>query len=112
MPITITTNNVPRDLISGYQLSADERAEFDYIDWAAVDNGEASPEFFRYKGDLYDLGDLGDGFETTTNINLPDELKQWDGYQSDSFFSGLVIRWPREGNHIDFEAVIVGRYCS
>lgn len=33
MSITVRTNNVPRDVISGHELTPAEREEFDYIDW-------------------------------------------------------------------------------
>jgi hypothetical protein len=103
----IKTNNVPRDVIYGWELYANEREQFDYIDWDAVERGETMPEFFRYKGELYDLGE----FATTGHI-MDDEVTKWDGYQSDSFFSGIVIRWPREDGQSepDFERVIVGTY--
>lgn len=41
MSVKITTSNAPRDVLQGWQLTAAERAEFDYIDWAAVDEGRA-----------------------------------------------------------------------
>jgi hypothetical protein len=86
--LTIRTNNVPRDVIDAYELTADERATFDYIDWPAVERGEASASFFRYRGELYDLGD----FEVWDNPASPTR-GQWDGFRSDSFFSGLVVRY-------------------
>lgn len=102
MSIRIITNNVPRPVIYGYELSQAERDEFDYIDWAAVDAGETSPEFVRYRGDLHDLGE----FSTTSELRL-DEMQAWHGYKSDSFFSGLVVRYSD-----DFEYVTVGLYLS
>lgn len=106
MTLTITTNNVPRDVIDAYELSADERAEFDYIDWPAVDRGEDSASFIRYRGDLYDLGE----FLTTTELHPGaghHDLGAWDGYQSDTFFSGTVIRFVD-----DCERVVVGRFYA
>lgn len=93
MTATIKTNNVPRDVVDAYELTADERKEFDYIDWAAVERGEESASFFRFKGEVYDLGE----FEVTT-------LEGWDGMQTDSFFSATVVRFVD-----NFERVIVGR---
>jgi hypothetical protein len=98
--VTVTTNNVPRDVIEAYQLSAKERDEFDYIDWPAVDRGEGSASFFRYKGELLDLGE----FMVWDGVGHP--FPKWDGYRSDSFFSGLLIRYTE-----DFESVVVGQYC-
>jgi hypothetical protein len=100
--VQVKTNNVPRDVIEGYELSPAEREEFDYIDWSAVERGQASPTFFRYKGELHDLG------EFTVWASTPhDELKKWDGYRSDTFFSALVVRYVD-----DFERVIVGLVMS
>jgi hypothetical protein len=86
--LTIRTNHVPRDVIEAYELSADERAEFDYIDWPAVERGEASASFFRYRGQLYDLGE----FEVWDNPASPTR-QGWDGFRSDSYFSGLAVRY-------------------
>lgn len=105
--IRIITNNVPRHVLEAYELTAAERAEFDYIDWAAVDNGESSPEFIRYKGELYDLGD----FMTTHDMPEDDPLRAWSGYASDSFFSGVLVRWVFEGEAYA-EQVVMGRYLA
>lgn len=100
--LTIKTNNVPRDVIEGYELTPAERAEFDYIDWQAVDNGEGSAQFFRFKGQLFDLEE----FTAWDNPQSPTR-EGWDGYRSDSYFSGLVVRFVD-----DFERVIVGTYFA
>jgi len=95
--ITVTTNNVPRDVIDAWQLTPAERAEFDYLDWGAIDAGNDSRSFFRYRGQLYDLHD---GFEIHVPHGTPG---RWDGFQSDSFFSGIVIRYCD-----DYERIVVG----
>jgi hypothetical protein len=95
--VTVTTNNHARPIIQGYELTAKERAEFDYIDWRVED----SASFFRYKGDLHDLG------EFSVWTTRPEELRAWDGYRADSFFSALVVRYKD-----DFESVVVGLVLS
>jgi hypothetical protein len=97
--IRVITNNVPRDVIDACFLNADERAEFDYLDWDAIENGNESASFFRYKGSLYDLGDFmrWDGPPSVI-------YSKWDGYSSDTFFSATVVRYVENG-----EAVVVGR---
>lgn len=101
--LTIITNNVPRDILEGWDLSPSEREHFDYIDWAAVERGEESCSFVRYRGELYDLGD--------TEGRPPAVLAGWDAYLSDSFFSGVVFRYARDDSgDLDPERVIVGRY--
>jgi hypothetical protein len=107
MTVTIRTNNVPRDIIEGSELSQAERAEFDYIDWSAVDHGEVSPQFFRYRGELYDIGEFSADYGITKGAGLPEHLAAWDGYQSDTFFSATVIRFVE-----NFERVVVGRVYS
>lgn len=98
----IITNNVPRDVINAYELTADERAQFDYIDWDAIDNSSSSASFFRYRGELYDLGES----EVWDNPMSPTRAG-WDGFRSDSFFSGLVVRYVD-----NFERVVVGLALS
>ena len=77
--VRVTTNNIPRDVLYGFELTARERAEFDYYSTEEEFN---SAQFFRYKGEVYDLGE----FEVTT-------IPGWDGQQVDSFFSAIVIRY-------------------
>jgi hypothetical protein len=100
--LTIITNNVPRDVIESYELTPAERLEFDYVDWDMVDMGDESASFFRYQGDLYDLGE----FTVWDNPSSPTRYG-WDGFRSDSFFSGILVRYC---DH--FESVVVGRYYS
>lgn len=104
--ITVKTNNVPRDIIDGFQLSADERKEFDYLAWDKIDAGEDSALFFRYRGDLYDLGNFMRG-NPVTDDSLPAQLRTWDGYMSESAFSAIVVRYAN-----DNESVIVGYVYS
>jgi len=91
--VRVTTNNIPRDVLYGFELTARERAEFDYYSTEEEFN---SAEFFRYKGEVYDLGE----FEVAT-------IPGWDGQQVDSFFSAIVIRYTD-----DYERVVVGLALS
>lgn len=102
--VTIITNNVPRDIIDAWELTPDERAQFDYLAWDAIEAGEDSASFFRYKGELYDLGDIP---AVDRRPNVGSAFQGWDGIASDSFFSGILVRYCN-----DHESVIVGRfYC-
>jgi len=100
--LTITTNNVPRDVIHACELTAEERAQFDYLDWDAIEDGRNSASFFRYRGELHDLGE----FQRWDNPASPTR-GNWDGFRSDSFFSGLVVRYCD-----DCERVVVGLALS
>ena len=102
MSARIITNNVPRLITDAYELTADERKEFDYLNWEAIDNGRDSASFVRYKGELYDLGE----FVAWDNPASPTRAG-WDAYRSDSFFSGLVVRYCE-----DHDYVVVGLYLS
>lgn len=102
--LEIRTNHHPRPVVDAWELTPKERAEFDYLDWAAIEKGEDSASFVRYRGELYDLSD----FEWTGGLGAPDAFKAWDGYRSDSFFSGLVIRYTDES----CEYLVVGLYLS
>lgn len=105
--VKIITNNVPRDVINAWELSASEREDFDYLDWDAIEDGRDSAEFFRYRGQLYYIESEG----------RPRFAPGWDAYLSDSFFSGIVYRYPvtepanrYHDAEIDYERVVVGTY--
>jgi hypothetical protein len=107
MSVKVITNNVPRDVIEAHELTPAERAEFDYLDWPAIDDGRGSASFFRYKGELHDLGEFSQDYGITKGVGLPEHLSKWDGYRSDSMFSALVVRYVDDG-----ERVIVGLALS
>ena len=83
----ITTNNHQRLVIDGNQLTDKERAEFDYIDWE-----NDYTEFFRYRGNLYHLGDAmrAEG----------DTMKGWDGYYGETFWSAVLVRYTPDMEHV------------
>jgi hypothetical protein len=93
----ITTNNVPRPFIPANWIEDKERKEFDYLDWDAIDEGKESYDFFRYKGQLYNVDEL--------QVWSHDD--NWDRYFAWTYFSGIVIKFVR-----DDEEIIVGRYCT
>lgn len=92
----IVCNNVPRQLIYGYQLSEKEKADFDYI--KDVD----SANFFRYRGAVYDPAEFL-RIEKAIAPHCPREgWEKFHGYQADTLFSAVLIRYTP-----DFESVIV-----
>jgi len=101
--LKIITNNVPRLLIDAYELTTREREQFDYMNWTAIDADEHGAQFFRYKGELYDLGE----FMHWTGPEFS-PIAQWDGYLSDSFFSAIVVRFVSD----DDDHVVVGLALS
>jgi len=100
--LTIITNHVPRPVLEAYELTADERTEFDYIDWNAIDEGRDSASFIRYRGELYDASE----FEVWDNPASPTR-QGWHGVRPDSFFSGVLVRYCD-----DHEFVVMARYYS
>ena len=99
MDIKIITNNVPRNILYGYELTEKEREEFDYLDKEELE----WHSFLRYKGMIYDLDEF---FAVSEYQNDP--FKEWDGYQSNSYFSGILVKYVPS----DCEEIIVGRYMS
>lgn len=98
MSAHVRTNNVPRPVVYGYELTERERAEFDYLEWDGDDAEGLSRQFFRYKGQVYDLGDC-------MRVEPMNSLcKGWDGYFGESFFSAVVVRYVD-----DCERVVVGQ---
>ena len=102
--VTIITNNHKREVLDAWQLTLSDRAEFDYLDWPAIERGEDSATFLRYRGRLYDLNDTEPG---PGSSGMPAQLGGWDAYVSDSFFSGVVFRYVHDD---DDYTVIAGRY--
>jgi hypothetical protein len=111
----VITNNIPRDLIYGYELKFYDQLNYEEIrsdyDWLNDDEFETS-EFFIYKTNVYSLHDFMAVHNRVHNPNPPDWLKPWDGYHSFGFIGGLVIRYPYDDfiNEHDLEHVIVGWY--
>lgn len=98
---TVRTNNVPRDVIYGYQLTEKEQKELDYLDWSNENSEAMYATFFRYKGNVYDLAECMRVEESNTLC------KGWEGYFGETFFSAVVIKYVN-----NFEQVIVGQvFC-
>ena len=89
--IKIMTNNKPRQLIYGYELTDKQKQDFDYIE--DID----SHDFVKYKNNIYDLSEF-------MRIENNDSLKDWHGYSSDSYFSGTLVKYTDE------DTVIMGWY--
>lgn len=105
--VRVITNNKPRPVLGAWELSLDERDGFDYLDWGAIDLGEDSASFFRYRGSLYDLGEFSTAYGILKDTGLPAHLASWHGYMSESAFSAIVVRYTD-----DMESVVVGLVLS
>lgn len=105
--LTIRTNNAPRPILQWSDLSEKERREFDYLD---TEQRQQEATFFRYKGNVYDLGEFmrcPDSEQSNPQMRAAG-FHTWDGYHSDSFFSGILVRYTDEW----CESVVVGDYFS
>ena len=114
--LNIVTNNVPRDVISGYEMDPKIlKKEFD-IDIEGMNDDQigdlCSMEFVKFRGVWYDLQDFITTCPGPWNHGLPEEFREWDGYSSDSFFSGVLLKYAREDDRIDNERVVLGTYYS
>lgn len=104
--IEIRSNYHARPLIYGFELTAKEKKDFDYLE----DVDESI--FFRYKNQLYDIGEI---IRIDENTPFPDF---WHGYSSDSFFSGILVRLcdntdaDRLSLSCASDYIIVGQYFS
>lgn len=95
MTLTIKTNNVPRDIVYGFELITNEkvRKQFDWMN----DEEFSESSFFCYKNYWYSLQDF---------MRPNGCFEGWDGVHSDTYFSGQLVKL-----HGD-EQVIVGCYFS
>lgn len=107
--MNIKTNNQPRDIIHHYELTDKEKKELDYIDWDTEGDDFTG---FRYKGQIYDLGEFvriipqGQTGGPFAHYDHNGTLKGWQGIATDSFFSGTLVRYTP-----DLDGVIVGWFC-
>lgn len=97
MSLKIVTNNQPREIIYGSELPKSKRKDFDYIE---DDMDFNNNQFVQYRGDYYDLGEF-------LRIENNSDLKGWNGYSSDTYFSGTLIKICEDNDY-----VIMGQYFS
>lgn len=92
----IVTNHKYRYISYFCELDPKVQAEFDYLD----PDEDASVAFVKYKGYWYDLS----GFMRVSN----ECFKDWDGYDTDSFFSAVLVKY----NDFDSEQVMMATCFS
>ena len=92
--LTIRTNGHYRKILDWSELNEKEQEEYAYLE------EEGFCGFFRYKGWTYFLGDF-------MRIGNDAPFTGWDGYHSDSFFSGVLVKYSNCG-----DAVKVATYFS
>jgi len=78
----IITNHQYRMILSFFDLTEKEQKNIrDHYDTIK------DSSFFRYRGNVYDLGDF-----MRNNDNSP-FCNEWDGYHNDSFFSSVLVKY-------------------
>jgi hypothetical protein len=97
--VTIKTNHQYRHTLDWYELTPREQKDFNYLD---TEDAQCGAAFIRYRGYTYDLGQF-----MQVGDHAPRELAGWHGYHSDSYFSGIVVRFDDE-----CERVMLGTYFS
>ena len=110
--VTIITNNVPRKLVSFYDIPESARGDFDYV----KEDGYYTSRFVRFKDAWYDVFDTQGirvrkgatfsrmGWDMVVSEDSP--FVKWNAIVSESFFSGVLFRF------VDDDHVVVGRYIS
>jgi hypothetical protein len=93
MKVVVKTDNRKRPTVSWYELPEKEKEYFDY--------GCTDHTFVKYKGQYHDLNN----FMGLSKFREK-HLDRWDDYSSDSFFSGVLVRW------VDCDTVVMGTYIS
>ena len=96
----IKTNNQPRDLLSFWDFTKAEqqqiRQDFDWLEDLEFNWG-----YFKYRGQIEHISSF------SSTHNCPTAFEGWDGYMSNSYFSGLLIKLTP-----DCDQVICARYSS
>ena len=97
--MNVITNNKPRMLLMWAELPGGiGGSEFDYVE----DGDRHELRFFNYRGTWYDAFE----FEYISDQPCYAPFRgKWAAVQSDSYFTGVVLRWFDE-----FNSVVVGRY--
>ena len=96
----LTSNFHERDLLGWFELTPEQRADVDYVDYAEADSDGYTPRFFTYRGSTYDVREFtvaGDGVKALG----------FDAVQASSYWDAIVIRYfDREGYAL--EGIVVG----
>ena len=105
--VKIYTNWHKRELLYLWELSeayqAEARETYDYTDPEEL-------QYFVYRNVLYSLDDFMSLHNKFYCPNPPGFMTGWDGYLTDSFFSGVLIRYPKD--EWDTEHVIAATFIS
>lgn len=91
--LKIRTNGHYREILDWSELNEKEQEEYAYLDDTESCEDVNDCSFFRYKNWTYFLGDF-------MRIGNDAPFKGWDGYHSDSFFSGVLVKYSTCGDAV------------
>ena len=103
--MNIITNRIPRPLACLADLPEKARKDFDYL----TEDEACEPRLVQYKGVWYDVWDSMTCPGAVATDDTRHAFAGWDGYISDSFFSGVLFKFADESAAGD-ACVVVGRY--
>jgi len=100
MPLETTTDHKFKDFKYRYEVPQSVLdSQFDWTNKDYEDHGDYSDGFFCYRGYWYHLGDF--------MVDVPPSLDgNWQGWQADSFFSGVAIELSRDCEQYKVATVI------
>ena len=101
-------NNHLRDVLYYCELTDAQRAEADdTLDYLAQEERECR-EFYIYRGRLYCDEDFMAVHNSFYNPRPPEYMLPYDGYLTDTFFSAVLMRYPKDDcGDIDTEHVVM-----
>jgi len=107
--VKVITNNKPRETLYYWELTDKQRAIVDdYHDYLSEEE-KHDMQFIPYKNHIYAISDFMSLHNKVYCPNPPDFMQGWDGCLSDSFFSGILIKFPC---NYDTDFVVMGWYWS
>jgi hypothetical protein len=108
--VKVYTNHHKRELLYFWELDearqAEARDKYDYTDHEEL-------QYFVYRDVLYSLEDFMAVHNRFYNPNPPAFMSGWDGYLTDTFFSGVLIKYPvNDCGDTDYDYVVVATFIS
>jgi hypothetical protein len=94
----IITNNQVREYLSANDVPQET---LDWYDW--LDDDAKTDGWIHYKNHWYHVSDF-----MRVSPRAPEWMQEWDGYNSDSFFSGVLIKYVDDGAY----EYIIGTYIG
>jgi len=109
--IKIYGNGHARELLYFFELP-EKYQKIALEDYDYMDDIEEEGIFFVYKNQLYSLDDFQNIHNKIYNPNPPAWMLGYDGYNNDSFFSGLLIKFPDNDDWDNENGIIVYTFIA